>query len=428
MLRSTLSPILALATCLLAPSAAQIAPPRTSPAPTLLPSALPPAGPCTASCPPPAPCSAGVLRTVCFEAVYPASPVSPSCAPDFAPPDWDSEYISPFGGVPALFLPRFDPGAFPGCAQLLQAELVFEGSFQGSIQAVNNAPSSTCTMNVLATAQFGFTNHALFANPITFVTAYAQNVSLAPHGGTAVIHVPNTTAIGPDPALGQPPACFTAPSVLASEFLASPGNSTLRIDHAVDGSVSHAACPQVQIDDQVCAQVRARVIYTYCEQNTAITSTCAGDGLDPAITTPCPCSNFGAFGRGCANSANAEGALLATVGCPTSNPETVVLVASGMSGSSPVVFLAGDQSFAGGALFFDGVRCVDGTILRLATNPSSAGAAAFPMPGQPLLSIRGNTPVGSGLVAHYQTSYRNASPAFCPPGTANLTNGVRIVW
>ena len=74
------------------------------------------------------------------------------------------------------------------------------------------------------------------------------------------------------------------------------------------------------------------------------------------------------------------------------------------------------------------MRCVDGTILRLATNPSSAGAAAFPMPGQPLLSIRGNTPVGSGLVAHYQTSYRNASPAFCPPGTANLTNGIRIVW
>ena len=41
---------------------------------------------------------------------------------------------------------------------------------------------------------------------------------------------------------------------------------------------------------------------------------------------------------------------------------------------------------------------------------------------------RGATPVGSGLTGWYQTYYRNASTAFCPPATFNVTNGWRILW
>ena len=41
---------------------------------------------------------------------------------------------------------------------------------------------------------------------------------------------------------------------------------------------------------------------------------CAGDGLDPGVTTACPCGNFGASGHGCANSIDAAGALLDVFG------------------------------------------------------------------------------------------------------------------
>jgi len=44
-----------------------------------------------------------------------------------------------------------------------------------------------------------------------------------------------------------------------------------------------------------------------------------------------------------------------------------------------------------------------------------------------LISVRGALPA-AGATRYYQVFYRNAAPAFCPPGTANYTNGVAIVW
>ena len=35
---------------------------------------------------------------------------------------------------------------------------------------------------------------------------------------------------------------------------------------------------------------------------------------------------------------------------------------------------------------------------------------------------------GSGAMRFYQTYYRNASAAFCPPATFNVTNGFQVVW
>src|SRR5262249_37347402 len=55
---------------------------------------------------------------------------------------------------------------------------------------------------------------------------------------------------------------------------------------------------------------------------------CFGDGLDPNVTTICPCANFGSFGHGCANSTNPSGALLSAMG--TAQPDTIVLLGSGM--------------------------------------------------------------------------------------------------
>ncbi|MBI5361893.1 MAG: prolyl oligopeptidase family serine peptidase [Planctomycetes bacterium] len=151
---------------------------------------------------------------------------------------------------------------------------------------------------------------------------------------------------------------------------------------------------------------------------------CAGDGVDPNVTTPCPCANSGGLGRGCAHSANPAGALLATTGTP--NPDTLVLAASGMPATAACIFLQGDAPTD--VVFGDGVRCAGGTLLRLATRTSAAGASSYPGPGAPSVSTRGQVTPGSGVVRSYQTYFRNAAAAFCPPATFNVTNGARVTW
>ena len=44
------------------------------------------------------------------------------------------------------------------------------------------------------------------------------------------------------------------------------------------------------------------------------------------------------------------------------------------------------------------------------------------------VSQRGQVAPGSGTTRYYSLFYRNASTTFCPPATANVTNGVRVVW
>ncbi|MBI5362070.1 MAG: VCBS repeat-containing protein [Planctomycetes bacterium] len=150
---------------------------------------------------------------------------------------------------------------------------------------------------------------------------------------------------------------------------------------------------------------------------------CPGDA---SSVTPCPCANFGANGHGCANSVNPNGALLSANG--TLNPDTAVLLGSGMPTTASAIYLKGDAYNAAGAPFGDGVLCTSGALIRLRTKTNVAGASRFPDVGDPLLSVRGATPPGSGLQAWYQTYYRNAAGAFCPPETFNVTNGLAMTW
>ena len=149
---------------------------------------------------------------------------------------------------------------------------------------------------------------------------------------------------------------------------------------------------------------------------------CFGDGTQ---LQPCPCGNTGAPGHGCANSVNAQGALLDATGTP--NPDTLTLTCSGTAATATVIFLKTDAPHTG-FVFGDGVRCVDGALIRLRQRIAVAGVSVFPLPGDPLLSVRGQTPPGSALIGYYQAYYRNASSTFCTPDTFNITNGWRIVW
>ena len=191
---------------------------------------------------------------------------------------------------------------------------------------------------------------------------------------------------------------------------------TLRFELQSDGGLELGGW---QIDDVQLGQI---VAAPACA---ALTSFCAGDG---SLATPCPCGNTGGTGRGCANSVNATGALLAGTGAP--NPETLVLTASGMPNvaSNSAIFLQGDAIAAAGIVFGDGLRCIDGTLVRLGTKPFPAGSASYPQSGDAALSVRGGVTPGSGVSRGYQVYYRNSASGFCPPATFNVTNAVRVIW
>lgn len=165
--------------------------------------------------------------------------------------------------------------------------------------------------------------------------------------------------------------------------------------------------------------------FDFADARPHVESRCAGDGSVPGLA-PCPCANFGASGRGCANSVVAAGALLEASGSTVQ--DTVRLVASGMPASTATIFLKGDAYLASGAVFGDGVRCADGNLIRLATVQASAGSAQVPTAGGASIGTLGQTPFGSGLTAIYQTFYRNAAPAFCPTSASNVTQAIAIRW
>ncbi len=152
---------------------------------------------------------------------------------------------------------------------------------------------------------------------------------------------------------------------------------------------------------------------------------CFGDGTG----TACPCGNFGAPGRGCANSVNPDGGLLWGNGFASISNDTVHLTTSGLPNNTTALLYQGTLPVAGGlgAPFGDGLRCAGGNVVRLLKRTTLCGNREFgkDVPGDPLLSVVGNvTTPGSRI---YQVWYRNAA-VFCTAATFNLTNSYRIAW
>ena len=152
---------------------------------------------------------------------------------------------------------------------------------------------------------------------------------------------------------------------------------------------------------------------------------CFGDGSLTDHTTPCPCANDGAAGHGCANSFVSAGAQLGASG--TTLPDTLMLTAADQPQSSFGIFLQHDA--LDDRVFHDGVLCGGGTMIRLRTRTAVGGVTEFPNSSDTItLSQRGQVLPGSGATRYYSLFYRNASTTFCPPATANGTNGVRVRW
>lgn len=162
---------------------------------------------------------------------------------------------------------------------------------------------------------------------------------------------------------------------------------------------------------------------------------CFGDGT-LAATCPCALPNqvpfpASAAGHGCANMFDVRGARLAAGG--STSPDTIKFITT-IGGNSAAfgLLLKGNASDANGVANGDGVRCVDGQLIRFGghnagTNGAPLGTWTYPNTAQtnPVSMATLQPP---GQAAYYQLFYRNLAASFCNPATTNMSNGVRIDW
>ncbi len=141
----------------------------------------------------------------------------------------------------------------------------------------------------------------------------------------------------------------------------------------------------------------------------------------------CPCGNEVPAGslEGCDNGTGSGGSLTAAGGPSIAN-DTLVLTASQIPLESPGFFYAGNetQNLGLGTPFENGLRCLGGTTARLRKLPLGSGGGSVPLQGgQPISVLVG---AQAGEVTYFQFWYRN--PNGPCGGTANTTNGVKVVW
>jgi len=125
--------------------------------------------------------------------------------------------------------------------------------------------------------------------------------------------------------------------------------------------------------------------------------TCFGDGSNG----PCPCANAGGIGEGCKNSTGAGGKLAAT-GSTSVSANDLVLVATQLKPNALSVALQGSAVLAVPRIYGDGLRCVGGTLKRLATGSASPDGTATFGPG---LAARGGWT--SGALFGFQVYHRD---------------------
>jgi hypothetical protein len=150
---------------------------------------------------------------------------------------------------------------------------------------------------------------------------------------------------------------------------------------------------------------------------------CYGDGT----LGVCPCGNVSAPAQqaGCAHSLG-YGASLSGSGTASVTADGLVLSVQGATGTTLLV--AQGNAYAGngaGTTLGDGLLCVGGSILRIATRSLAGGSMQYPQPADASISVRGG--VTSPGTRTYQAFFRNAA-AFCTPSTQATTNGVTVHW
>jgi hypothetical protein len=159
-----------------------------------------------------------------------------------------------------------------------------------------------------------------------------------------------------------------------------------------------------------------------CDDPPVYPALCFGDGGG----TPCPCSNTGGLGRGCANSVGA-GAILSGAGTASVASDSLVLSIDHGTLSQPVLFFQGMNfiNSGNGNPFGDGLRCCGGGVRRLEVRFMDASGSASTAGA---LSISGS--VSAGTTYCNQGWYRDPLGAGGSPCSTyfNLTNAISVTW
>jgi hypothetical protein len=158
-------------------------------------------------------------------------------------------------------------------------------------------------------------------------------------------------------------------------------------------------------------------------------ATCTNGSLGVDHATACPCGNTGMPGHGCGHSSDPNGAYVQVTGEPAL--DDAVLRAEFLPANAFTLFLQHDA--LGDTVFHDGVLCASGTLVRLRGRNANAGVALFPdsafaQDSTTTLSATGGVSPGQGARRYYSAFYRNAASTFCPPATANVSNGWQVDW
>ena len=149
---------------------------------------------------------------------------------------------------------------------------------------------------------------------------------------------------------------------------------------------------------------------------------CFGDGALQA----CPCGNDASGNdAGCINSFG-TGGLLAAQGFSSLACESLVLTATGVPDAFGL-FLQGTDRMNGGAgaTFGDGLSCVGGSTVIIATRMAVNGEVSYPTTGEAPIGFNGF--ITAPGTRTYQFIYRNAA-TFCTGATFNTSNAVEVNW
>ncbi len=177
-------------------------------------------------------------------------------------------------------------------------------------------------------------------------------------------------------------------------------------------------CDRNAIPDECQGDCDGNGLADECES--AGTAYCFGDRTG----TPCPCTNPGGPGHGCANAASPDGARIVALGLPSVSLDALSFCVSDSFPGQPGLFFQGDLATNGGLglPFGDGLRCAGGNVVRLEL--ATADANGHASSSVPIALTAG---VSAGDLKQYQWWYRDPLPSMCGAGF-NLSNGLQVLW
>lgn len=340
------------------------------------------------------------------------------------------------GGVPVevLLVDKFDPSL----GMLLEVELTYKAQFVGSGCFDNSSAacqSVQVSMALLTTAVPSSSNSPAVTG--IGLLQLADQIGITPLGftlgstdGQDDCATPGVT-FGPpslgDCTPGEDHFAFTFDETYSlpvgslsgadlAAWIGAPG-SRVSFETTAAGMQSGGASLGVVSVTGADARVWLEVTYHYCPNATSVgTPYCD-------CTTTAPCANNGAAGEGCANSTGA-GAILWASGSDSISAADLVLRGSQLPPGEPGLYFQADSASGGGAgaIFGDGLRCAEGSVVRLGVVVSSAGGDSAT--SADLVALGG---VSAGDLRRYQLWYRD--PVGSPCGSHfNLTGGLELTW